>query len=55
MEAGQTQDRKSFTVRLEPEIYKGIRHLAVEMDTSLSVVVDRAIKDYLSSHPIPPQ
>ena len=40
-------ERRTFSVRIDPAIWKAARMLAVERDTTLSDLVEEAIKDLL--------
>jgi len=43
-------ERKTFSVRLLPEIMKAARILAVEKEIALSEVLEEALKDYLKKN-----
>ncbi len=45
-------DRRTFSVRIDPEIWKAARRLAVDNDTTLSDLVEEAIQDYLKKNGI---
>jgi predicted transcriptional regulator len=38
------------TVSIDPETYRRLRHLAVEEDTNVRVLVRRAVAEYLERH-----
>ena len=40
-------DRRTFSVRVDPDIWKAARKLAVDNETTLSELVEEAIQDYL--------
>jgi predicted transcriptional regulator len=40
-------DRRTFSVRIDPDIWKAARRLAVDNDTTLSDLVEEAIQDFL--------
>ena len=40
-------NRRTFSVRIDPDIWKAARRLAVDNDTTLSDLVEEAIQDYL--------
>lgn len=48
-----TPQKKSFTVRVDPETHKALRRIAVEEDTSLTAILDQAISAYLKSKGVP--
>ena len=43
-------DRKTFSVRLKPEIMKALRILSIEKEAALSDVMEEAMQDYLKKH-----
>ena len=43
-------ERKTYAVRLLPEVMKTVRILAVEEETTLSSVIEEALKEYLKKH-----
>ncbi len=40
-------DRRTFSVRINPDIWKAARRLAVDNETTLSDLVEEAIQDIL--------
>lgn len=40
-------ERRTFSVRIDPDIWKSARRLALEKDATLSEVVEEAILDFL--------
>ncbi len=45
-------DRRTFSVRIDPDIWKAARRLAVDNDTTLSDLVEEAIRDFLKKNGI---
>ena len=43
-------DRKTYAIRLLPEVMKAIRILAIEKEMALSHVIEEAISDYLKKN-----
>ena len=42
-----TIQRKQTGLRLRPEVYKAVQHLAIDEGLSVSSVIERAIEEYL--------
>jgi predicted transcriptional regulator len=40
-------ERKTFTVRIQPELMKSLKMLSVERETNVSDLIEEAIQDYL--------
>jgi len=43
-------NRKSFSVRLQPEIFKALKLLAVEKEETISSLLEEAIQDLLKKY-----
>ena len=44
---GKMSDRRTFSVRIDPDIWKAARKLAVDREETLSALVEEAIMDLL--------
>ncbi len=42
--------KKTFSTRIDQEILKALKHLAVDLDKSLGVLLEEAIKDLLKKY-----
>jgi len=42
--------RKTFTLRLDPELVKRLKHVAVDENVTIGVLIEDAIKTYLKQH-----
>lgn len=47
---GMMSERKTFSVRLQPETMKGIKLLAVEEEKVLSELLEEAIEDLMKKY-----
>ena len=43
-------EKKMFSARIDPDLVKSLKHLAVDLEVSLSELVEQAIKDLLKKH-----
>lgn len=44
------QNRKTYSIRLYPEVMKAARILSINEETTLSALLEEAIKDLLKKH-----
>jgi predicted transcriptional regulator len=42
--------KKTFSTRIDQDILKALKHLAVDMDKSLGALLEEAINDLLKKH-----
>ena len=42
--------KKTFSTRIDQEILKALKHLAVDLDKSLGTLLEEAIKDLLNKY-----
>ncbi|MGD8881536.1 MAG: ribbon-helix-helix protein, CopG family [Desulfobacterales bacterium] len=42
--------KKTFSTRIDEDRLKALKHLAVDLDKSLGVLLEEAIKDFLNKH-----
>ena len=42
--------KKTFSTRIDQQILKALKHLAVDLDKSLGALLEEAIKDLLKKH-----
>ena len=45
---------KMFATRIDPDIYKKLKHLSIDADISLAAVVEEALLDLLRKYSGPP-
>jgi predicted transcriptional regulator len=43
-------DKKTFSTRIDEDILKGLKHLAVDADKSLGILLEEAIEDLIKKY-----
>ena len=43
-------DKKMFATRIDPDILKALKHLAVDAELPIAALMEEAIKDLLKKH-----
>ena len=46
----QKQRTNNLQVRIQPELKRAIRYKAVDLDTTITDIVERALKEWLERH-----